>query len=131
MTPLDFFFEFPVRIFDPISAKRATKKLDSEFEGKQEIEYVKGYARIGMGEIKAWNDCYLPHREVRDVEENGFDGTLVMTKTLGDFVCSWSRLRFEENYGKWLLKVENYLEEKEREAHSRYAGSSENSSSEL
>ncbi len=104
----DKWFKFPVRIYDGFSVHKAIliedKKLSDnpeEVERPEEVDWVQGFARIPLYEIASWIDYYSEGRETSDVANEGFDLTMVETKTLGKYECVWKRQKFEEELNKF------------------------------
>lgn len=104
----DRWFKIPVRVYDGFSVHKAIMLEDKKlFENPEEIEkpeipdWVKGYARIPLEEITSWIDYYSEGRETSEVATEGFDLTLVETKNLGKFECTWKRDKFEEELNKY------------------------------
>lgn len=109
------FFRFPVRIYDGFSVHKAIlveeKKLNESPENVDRPEtpdWVMGYARIPSSEIRYWMDYYSEGRETGDVAKEGFDLTLVETRNLGKFECTWKRERFEEELNNFYEKIKDF-----------------------
>lgn len=98
----DKWFKFPVRIYDGFSVTKAIMVEDKKFQdnpGDAEPEipdWVEGYARIPLEQITSWIDFYSEGRETAEVAKEGFDLTMVETRTLGKFECTWKREKFEK-----------------------------------
>jgi hypothetical protein len=118
----DGLFNSPIRIYDGFSIRKALRD-EEHLELPQEVEWVLGYAEIPLQEIYAMHDFFQSGRSVKEVAEEGFEGTLVMTKGLGDFICTWKRDKFKEKLNAFADKynqvleshVESLIAEKEQE----------------
>lgn len=111
MTPLQARFVFPIRIFDPHSAAKARKALDSEYGEKEKVEYVLGTASLPFDQIvnAAWHETYMSHRSVDNVKEKGCDSTMILTPSMGDYMCSWKVEKFEVEYQNYMMMMENFF----------------------
>lgn len=107
-SPIQAMFTFPIRIFDGHSAKKAKQEFDT-YGTKEPIDYIIGQSSVPFGEVRGWHDSFLPHRDIADVKERGFDSTVVITHTMGEFLCSWKRERFEANFESYMLKMEAHF----------------------
>ncbi len=109
------YFKIPVRIYDGFSVHKAIvieeKKLSDNPENIDRPEtpdWVMGYARIPVSEIRYWMDYYTEGRETGNVADEGFDLTLVETKNLGKFECCWERKEFEKRLDEFYDKVKEF-----------------------
>jgi hypothetical protein len=104
-------FHFPVRIYDSYAVQRAQQHaLDKDLE-TVELEYVVGECSVPYGEIIGFHDHFKHGRRVENIAEKGFDSTKVMTRNLGDYVCSWRRERFMEEFDRYMQKMDQYHED--------------------
>lgn len=103
-------FEFPIRIYDGFSVRRALKR-EEEIDVAQDMEWAAGYAEIPLDEYNGCRDFFDSGRDVKDVSKGDFDGTLVMTKTLGDFICIWSRNKLKDKLNSF---ADTYIDDIEK-----------------
>jgi hypothetical protein len=119
------FFNFPIRVYDRVSATKIERDhaafftrqssdedeeemIDKELDKlKVEPSWVRGFARIPVDEIKGIVDALSLDQDVKEVANSGFKFTIVMTKNLGDFMCTWNKERFETELDKHLASLEN------------------------
>jgi len=119
MKQTEMMFKFPIVAYDGIEmVKRERREVESEFlpiEGV--MPYVIGYAAIPFEEIRGWTDAWRKGIPIEDINDKiksgrkGFDSTIVMTETLGDFHCSWIMDKFETKYDEHFEKLSAYYEE--------------------
>jgi hypothetical protein len=99
-------FKFPIKVYDTLSVTKAILREDLKFKElsteeeidnfeEDELDWVRGYARIPINEIKGWTDVFAEGKNVKEVAEEGFEETMVITKTMGNFECLWKMERFE------------------------------------
>lgn len=105
MNYTDGHIEIPIRIYDGFSLRQAQKK-EEELETPQGADWVKGFVDLPIQEVNAFHDFFETGRSMKEVSEMGFDGCVIMTKTLGDFICLWSRERFKKKLNE---ASDNYL----------------------
>lgn len=113
MKSINEYFNFPIRVYDRVSVTGLERDHKAFYEGtsllEEEIEklrvepsWVKGHARIPVDEIKGIVDGLSLDQDVKEVAQNGFKFTVVMTRSLGDFMCTWNKTRFELELDKHL-----------------------------
>lgn len=120
----DGLFEFPVRIYDGFSVRKAIKDEETT-DIPQNADWVLGYAEIPINEYEGCHDYFDRGRSVQEVATEGFDGTIIMTKHMGDFISVWDRKKFrdrinafaEEYLKKVELQAQEELQAKIHEAH--------------
>lgn len=99
-------FKFPIKVYDTLSVTKAILREDLKFKElsteeeidnfeEDELDWVRGYARIPINEIKGWTDVFAEGKNVKEVAEEGFEETMVITKTMGNFECLWKMEKFE------------------------------------
>lgn len=115
MTYTDRYFKFPVKIYDGFSVQKAIMIEDKKFNDNPESidkpelpDWVVGYARIPLKEIQCWIDYFSEGRETSEVAKEGFDLTMVETKSLGKFECMWKREKFEEELNKFYKETKDF-----------------------
>lgn len=109
----DTIFSFPIRVYDGFQVRKSMRKeeaLIDDLEAPIEDDWITGIARIPISEIQAWFDYFTPGRKVSDVSETGFDSTVVMTNSLGDFVCMWDRKKFENKLDDFAKRHDDMIE---------------------
>lgn len=103
------FFSFPIKVYDGFSLKKAMEEEEKETaEGPVPIDWVGGWARIpakDLGRIM-WHDGFSRERSVKEVAEQGFDLTIVVSDIHGEFVCTWGRKKFEAKIDEFMEKWE-------------------------
>lgn len=113
MTYTEEFFSFPMKIYDGVSLKKALKQ-EEDMMIPLDGEWVEGVVRLPVEEIKGWFDVFSKGRKVEEVEREGFDSTIVLTYTMGEYECMWSRERFEAEadhfYDRHLADIKVKLE---------------------
>jgi len=107
----DKWFKFPIRVYDGFSVHKALliedKKMMEDPESIEKPEtpdWVMGYAKVPVDQILGWVDYFSEGRETSDVAKEGFDLTLIETKSLGKFECLWLRAKFEEELDRFCEK---------------------------
>jgi hypothetical protein len=107
-------FEFPVRIYDGFSIRQAMKKEET-LEVPQDGDWAQGIVGIPLNEYHGYYEYFEPGRDLSTIDEEGFDGVIVMTKSLGDFMCTWPLEKFKKELNKFANeytdKVENLVNE--------------------
>lgn len=105
------FFKFPIRV-----SKYEYKKEEGDDEPSLTSEWVRGIARLPLEEIVSWYDAFSEERDVKDVAENGFDITILETRSLGEFIVNMKREKFEDLLNKFAQKKDKNEEEIEGES---------------
>lgn len=111
-------FGFPVKIYDGLSIMKAVmkeeKRLDqiTDADDIDELElesgdWVMGVVKIPVEEVIAWSDNPTQGKTMKEMADEGFSETKVITKTLGNFECLWKLAKFEEELDKF---VDRYAE---------------------
>lgn len=90
----DLFFEMPIKVYDGFSLKKVQEEEETSNE-PVEAAWVTGKVRLPYTDILSWYDGFSKGRDPKDVVENGFDFTIVETRSMGDYVCIWKKERFE------------------------------------
>lgn len=106
MKPSEKLFRFPIVAYDGVELqKRMDRELNAEAVLNEGVQpYVIGYARIPLGEIRGWHDGWRKGVSIQSIKDDikagkkGFDSTMVLTESLGDYHCSWNMEKFEKNY---------------------------------
>lgn len=121
MTFSEGLFKFPIKVYDAFSVAKAMVKEDKRFDSAltdeiddiqpEPTDWVVGYIRIPVQEVKAWTDIFSESRSVKEVAENGFEETMVITKTMGNYCCLWPRKKFEEEIDKFAEKYEKGIQD--------------------
>lgn len=101
------FFSFPIKVYDGFSLKKALEEEDKDTaEAPVPIDWVMGWVKIpakDLGRIM-WHDGFSRERNVKDVAEDGFDLTIVVSDVYGEFVCTWGRKKFEGKLDEFMEK---------------------------
>lgn len=128
MTFSEGLFKFPIKVYDAFSVAKAIAKEDKKFDAAiadeiddiepEETDWVLGYIRIPLQEIKAWTDIFSDGKSVKQIADTGFEETMVITKTLGNHCCLWPRKKFEEEVDKFAEKYEKGIQDMVEEAFS-------------
>lgn len=105
----DGFFTFPVRIYDTSQMEKNAKREDLTNEVFP-TDWIRGYADIPLNEIKGVFDFYSRGRTVEEVDEQGFDGAMVSTNSMGEFITTWNREKFKAELNSFANKYQNILE---------------------
>lgn len=108
----DDFFVFPIKIYDGFSLKKAMEQ-----EGKEDtdtpvpIDWIVGHVRIPARDLHkiVWHDGFSRERTVGDVAEKGFDLTIVSSDIYGEFICTWSRKKFEAKLDEFMEQWETRM----------------------
>lgn len=103
----DDFFGFPIKIYDGFSLKKALEEEDKEgVDGPVPIDWIVGMVRLPAKDLHKlmWHDAFSRDRIVSDVAENGFDVTTVVCEPHGEFMCTWTRKKFEEKLNEFMEK---------------------------
>lgn len=112
----DGMFEFPIRIYDGFSVRKARKREEElNMDVTEDGEWVEGAAEIPLNQYEGCYDFFQSGRTMEDVADNGFDGTIILTKTMGEFICTWRREKFKARINKfaegYVDTIENHVEE--------------------
>lgn len=111
----DGLFEFPVRIYDGLSLRKALKQ-EEDMEIPIDGDWVEGSVEIPFGEIKGLIDYFSKGRSLEDVYKDGFDCCLVMTMNFGDYICLLPKKEFKrrlnEFASKYSMDIEEMVEER-------------------
>lgn len=105
----DDFFGFPIKIYDGFSLKKALEEEDKEgVDGPVPIDWIVGQVRLPAKDLHKlmWHDGFSRDRTVSDVAEKGFDVTTVVCEPHGEFMCTWTRKKFEEKLNEFMDKWE-------------------------
>lgn len=105
----DGMITFPIRVYDQGSIMKAAR-VEEDTNTAQAADWIEGYADIPLNEIKGVFDYFSKGRDVDDVEERGFDGCLIMTNSLGEFICTWKREKFKNELNNFANKYQDTLE---------------------
>jgi hypothetical protein len=103
----DNFFGFPIKVYDDFSAKKAMDAEDKDTTNEPvPIDWIVGWAKIPVSDLHKlmWHDGFSRDRKVEQVASEGFDLTMVCSNTLGDFVCTWPKKKFEEKINEFMEK---------------------------
>lgn len=116
MTFSEGLFKFPIKVYDAFSVTKAIakedKKLDAALSSEiddlepEPTDWVKGYIRIPVQEIKAWTDIFSDGENVKEIADKGFSETMVITKSLGNHCCLWPREKFEKELDAFVERYE-------------------------
>lgn len=101
-----YYFTFPMKVYDGFSLRRA-KQREEDTDVPTDGEWAEGICRLPIDEIEGWFDVFSKGRTVEDVYENGFDYTIILTKTKGEFECTWPRKRFEKEFEEAMERYQN------------------------
>jgi len=105
----DDFFTFPIKVYDGFSLKKAMEEEDKDAtEAPVPIDWVAGWVKIPARDLykMMWHDGFSRERNVKDVAEEGFDLTIVVSAVWGEFVCTWSRKKFEAKLDEFMAKCQ-------------------------
>ena len=103
-------FKMPVMIFDGIEMLRISKKeIEDDQYVSSPVQWARGFVRIPVDEIVSWVESWEKGKTIDDVIENGFDSTLVSTRTLGEYICTWKMEKFEAELDKHIDTLNSQL----------------------
>ena len=105
----DDFFAFPIKVYDGFSLKKAMDEEDKVgTEAPVPIDWVAGWVRIPVKDLPKmmWHEGFSRERSVKDVAEEGFDLTIVITDSYGEFVSTWPRKKFEAKLDDFMAKYQ-------------------------
>lgn len=54
-----------------------------------------------------WYDGFSRARTIEEVENEGFDLTIISTVDYGDFVCTWQKRKFEKKLNEFMMSLRN------------------------
>lgn len=103
----DDFFSFPIKVYDGFSLKRAMEQEDRDNTDEPvPIDWVVGWVKIPAKDLSRlmWHDGFSRERRVEEVAREGFDITIVISDVYGEFVCTWSRKKFEDKLNEFMEK---------------------------
>lgn len=105
----DDFFSFPIKVYDGFSLKKALEEEDKgDTEAALPIDWVMGWVKIPAKDLHKlmWHDGFSRERNVKDVADEGFDLTIVVSEYHGEFVSTWPRKKFEQKLDEFMEKWE-------------------------
>lgn len=106
----DGLFEFPIKVYDGFSVRKALKQ-EEEYETPMDGDWIEGFAEIPFTEIKGIIDYFSKGRTLEEVAKEGFDSCIVMTHNYGDFVANISRIEFRKRLNAFASKYANEVED--------------------
>lgn len=106
------FFKFPIRIYDRFSMEKAEEE-EKSFSGPVEGDWTQGTVKIPHTEIVGWGDYYDSIQGVEGVDKDGFSSCIIMTETMGAYVCTIPKKKFEELLDNYTEKYELWAEKLE------------------
>lgn len=111
-------FEFPMKIYDGFSLRKAMKK-EEDTDVAMDGDWVEGRIKLPVEEIMGWFDTFSKGRSIDDVFKEGFDAIVVITYSMGEFECTWNKEKFEKElntfYEKYRDNRRQDIEEEVRE----------------
>jgi hypothetical protein len=117
------YFKFPTRIYDGYSLKKA-EEIERTTEEPVEAEWVRGFISVKAEDILGWYDSYSKSRTPEQVTKEGFDFTVIETRSLGPVSCNWKREKFEEELNKFFDRIQEETKKVQDELMSKMMGSS-------
>lgn len=106
----DGLFEFPIRVYDGLSLKKAIKQ-EEDMEIPRDGEWVEGTAEVPFNEIKGMIDYFSKGRPIEEVYNEGFDCCIIMTNSFGDFICNLPKKLLKERLNTFAEKYTSQVEE--------------------
>lgn len=112
------FFKFPIILYDAFALDRAARKEeeDDEILSALPVAYAIGAARVPLNEIQGWYEHWVRGRTIDDILRDGFDCTRVLTKTLGEYNCSWNIKKFEQKMDEFEERMCSQMAEEDSRA---------------
>lgn len=110
-------FKLPVIMYDGMELHKALEK-EKDYGAKIDVPFAIGELKMPIDEYKGCFDSWTRDKTIEEVSEEGkkgFNACIVMTRTLGDFLCAWRKERFEEEYDKHLEKLDEYYKQIEED----------------
>jgi hypothetical protein len=103
----DRFFEFPIKIYDGFSLKKAMEQEEA-LDAPVDADWVRGYIKIPAAAITDiyWYDVFSKGRTVEEIADKGFDATAIVHPDLGEFECTWRREKFENELNSFVERLE-------------------------
>lgn len=117
----DGLFKFPVKTYDGRSLREFMRKEEKQelAEDETDPDWCVGWIKIPANEIVGLREFFTQGRTMQDVAENGHDLTIVLTRTLGDYVSTWKIEKIEDKLNEFVdsyeKKVDAYSDQKMRE----------------
>lgn len=106
-------FKIPVKLYDRFSIVKNILEEEKNLETLERPlpdDWVRGYKCIPASDIIGYGDWFSPDRKTGEVAEEGFDSTIVHTKSFGDLECTWKLERFEDELNKFVEGYEKGIE---------------------
>lgn len=109
-------FKIPIIMYDGKQLRRAAKKEEEMMEADLDlsddvyVEYCICTMKLPIDEVVGYYQSWSRDVSVKEAKEGALDCTLLMTKTLGDYMVYWKLSRFESEYEAHYEKFEKFLQ---------------------
>lgn len=102
----DCYFRFPVKVYDQIELRRQEQQeeLGGKYGEVEEPMFVSGWARLPHSELLHlhWHEGFTPGKDKEDIEDEGFDLTIVYSDKHGQMISTWNMKEFEKKLEEFL-----------------------------
>jgi hypothetical protein len=103
------FFSVPIRIYNG-SDYRMAEEQERLCGVPSDPAWVVGKAKLHRSVFEAgrlyWYEGFSRDLSVEEVEESGFDLTIICTQDYGEFICSWKKVEFEKRLNEFMLSLD-------------------------
>jgi hypothetical protein len=104
------FFSVPIRIYNGFDYRKEMEKEEA-LSVPADPPWVTGWAALHRSVFEQgkvyWYDGFSRARTIEEVENDGFDLTIISTVDYGDFVCTWQKRKFEKKLNEFMMSLRN------------------------
>ena len=105
MSYTDEYFSVPIRIYNG-SDYRQAEEIERLGGTPSDPAWVVGWAKLHRSIFQSgrvyWYEGFSRDRSVEEVEQEGFDLTIICTQDYGEFTCSLKLAEFEKRLNKFM-----------------------------
>lgn len=104
MNYTDDLFPLPIRVYDQFSIRKADKR-EEDLDQPTSPDWVAGVVDIPLEEVVGFGDFFDSGRAAEDIADEGFDGTIVFTRSMGEFTCILQRKELKRRLNEFSKKL--------------------------
>lgn len=112
MKYIDTLFKIPIILYDVVDYERRIKQeLEDNLNIDGLLPYTIGYARVPVEEIVGYMSSWKKGYTVEEINKNEklLSCTNIITRSMGEIVCSWKLDKFETLLQEHLDKIGQYV----------------------